>query len=321
MATGRILWGAVLFTALLVGCNETVEVGDGNPGDDTTPNNQDSPNNQDTPNNQDAPNNQAPPMGEGLCNNGQALVDDDLDGFGTDGDSVPCTPGDELEGGTTNTGGDCGPGDPLRHPDAEGICGDWVDDDCDGSDEACPTSQPTVEVPEWDCTGEAPSSVYAWARFESGGGFFQDGGCFFFFEGAPGEFYVKRNVERVNQDPGCETRNGCVCPSLNNRPSYDRRMYAFTSRPDFESCPEISIRDHAGEEQPVSNECRKYLYQMHGYDIPYSFIAGSEQSLRQRLEAFDTVEIACVEDAPHSYLPFQSLINATVELNPGFAPR
>ncbi len=255
-----------------------------------------------------------------LCVDTTVYRDIDMDGFGDDNSTIlECLEEDQLPSeGFVRQGQDCGPGDALRHPDAPEICGDWVDDNCDGSDAACPTTRPGLNVPDWNCTGDAPSNVYAWARFEDGEGYFQDGGCFFFFEGAPGEFYVKRNIERVSQDPNCERQRGCVCPSLNGWPSYDRRMYAFTSLPDLDNCEEISIRDHAGEEQPVSNGCRKYLYQMHFYDIPFSFIAADLETLQQRLTLHSTIEIACVEDAPHRNLPFQSLIDTTVEFNPDF---
>ncbi len=239
--------------------------------------------------------------------------DADMDGFGV-GEPSCGQPG----AGQAADGGDCGPDDLFRHPGASEICGDWVDDDCDGADATCPTSQPSVNVPEWDCAGAPPSNVVAWARFDNGGGYFRDGGCFFFFEGAPGEFYVRRNVQRASEDPSCESRSGCTCPSLNGWPAYDRRMYAFTTAIDQADCPEISIRDHGGEQQPVSNACRKYLYQMHQYDIPFSFLAGDFEALQQRLERFPTVEIACVRDAPHANLPFQPLVSATVQLNPGF---
>ena len=246
----------------------------------------------------------------------EAFVDEDLDGFGVSESSCEL----DLEGFATQ-GGDCGPGDPIRHPGAEGICGDSVDDDCDGADEDCPTSQPSITAPDWDCTGEPPSNVVAWARFDEGGGFFQDGGCFIFFEGLEGEFYTARRIERANTDPSCESRNGCTCPSLNGWPAYDRRMYAFTLLGGVEECPQISIRDHGGEDQVVSNACRKYLYQMHAYDIPFSFVAHGLDVLQRRLALFPRVEIACVEDAPHRNLPFQSLLTAPIETNPGFVAR
>ncbi len=177
-----------------------------------------------------------------------------------------------------------------------------------------------MNVPEWECAGAPPSNVVAWARFDNGGGYFRDGGCFFFFEGAPGEFYSKRRIERSNTSPTCDSYNGCTCPSLNGWPAYDRRMYAFTLTGEVGDCPQISIRDHGGEQQPVSNACRKYLYQMHQYNIPFSFVASSLEALQRRLALQPRVEIACVEDAPHRNLPFQSLLTAPIEFNPSYQP-
>ena len=148
--------------------------------------------------------------------------------------------------------------------------------------------------------------------------YFQPGACFLFFEGTPGEFYVERkNVARVSDDPGCEAINGCTCPSLGGWPSYDRRLYAFT-KGTADPCAEVSIQDHGGEDQPVSSACRKYLYQLHFYDIDVSFFAHDQATVERRLALFPTVEIACAEDRPHANLPFQSLLEAEIQRNPGF---
>lgn len=255
------------------------------------------------------------------CVDTTVYEDEDGDGYGNGDAQMLCLrSGEEPPEGYGLSQGDCSEGDPLAYPDAEGVCNDNVDDDCDGEDEACPASQPDeMSVPAWDCTGDAPENVYAWARFDDGMGYFKDNGCFVFFEGKKDIFYVQRNVERASSDSSCDTINGCTCPSLNGWPSYDRRMYAFTRLDvDASECEEVSIRDHGGEDQPVSNGCRKYLYQMHHYDIPYSYIASSLEGVRQRIELFSKVEIACVEDAPHANLPYQTLVETDIVLNPDF---
>ena len=258
-----------------------------------------------------------------MCVDTELFRDDDQDGFGNDGDSIlACVEVDEVRPGFAREAGDCGPGDPLRYPGAEGICGDRVDDDCVGGDEACPeTSDAPPVIPDWDCSGDAPSSVYASARFADGQGYFRDGGCFFFFEGLPGEFYVKRNLVRANDDPGCTGFSGCTCPSLNGWPAYDRRMYAFTLQGSIDDCPDIWLRDHAqiDAELMVSNACRKYLLQLHD-TVPreVGFVTGNIENLEQRLRLYSSVEVACVEDRPHRNLPYQSLLQAEIVLNPNF---
>ncbi len=199
------------------------------------------------------------------------------------------------------------------------VCGDNVDNTCNGEDERCPTTQPSLSVPGWACdSGSPPPSVLAWARIHDGHGFFKDGGCFVFFEGSPGDFYLKRTLERASASSRCEGSAGCTCPSLNGWPSYDRRLYAFTLEGDVQDCPGISIRDHAGQRQPVSNRCRKFLLQIHNNPVEATFVASGREAAEARLSRFSSVEVACVEDAPHRNLPFQSLLVADIQLNPGF---
>ncbi len=249
-------------------------------------------------------------------------LDEDQDTYGVDDPATNvCT--EPIPSGYAGRAGDCGPDDAWRHPGGDEICDDNVDDDCDGRDADCPTTQGTgLDLPDWDCqTGAPPPNVVAWAYFPDGNGYFQDGGCFVFFEGYPGEFYVTRkNLVRANNSPDCETLNGCTCPSLNGWPSYDRRLYAFT-KADRDPCEEIAIRDHGGEDQPVSNACRKYLYQLHYYDIPFTYLTDSVEALRRRLNAFPTVEVACAADTPHQNLPFASLMAAPVQFNDGYQPK
>ena len=262
--------------------------------------------------------------GSSECIELSVYADGDGDGWGDQlMTQMAClAPGEALEGYARNPG-DCRPNDRLAHPGAEGICGDYVDDDCDGNpSEPCPETQTAaVDIPDWDCTGTAPNNVYAYARFDDGGGYYRDGSCFVFFEGLPDEFYVKHDFTRVNQDVACDQVNGCVCPSLNGWPSYDRRIYAMTTDSDRTPCEELQLDDTRGGGQPVSNDCRKYLYQMHFYDIPYTYVAGSLENLEQRLSEYDTLEVSCLNDWPHANLPYQQLLTTPIVFNPGFVKK
>ena len=256
-----------------------------------------------------------------MCVDTPLYTDEDGDDYGV-GASVETQclfPEDQVAGLGRQTD-DCGPTDNWRHPGAAEICGDNVDDDCDNLDGDCPTTSPaSLDIPTWDCvTGTPPNNVYAWAVFTSGAPYFQDNGCFVLYEGLVDEFYVSRvNLARLNPPSNCNTSiNGCTCPSLGGWPSYDRRLYAFTRRAG-DPCAEIRIIDHGGEEQPVSNDCRKYLYQLHYYDIPYTYIGASVETVQRRLDLFPQVEIACASEQ-YPQLPFQSLLTANWQTNGGF---
>jgi hypothetical protein len=259
-----------------------------------------------------------------MCVETLVYRDSDDDGFGDDDDNrLECLEEDEGVPGYVRDGGDCGPNDALRFPGAEGICGDRVDDNCDGRDENCPESRDGMHVPEWDCQGDPPASVYAYARFDDGGGYFRNGGCFFFFEGFPGEFYSRRALERdvpPEDEARCDSFAGCTCPSLNGWPSYDNRLYAFTLAGDAEECPDIWLQDHGRQDDVlmVSNDCRKYLYQLHQHSVEYSYLTGNIENLQQRLTLYPQVEVACVEDRPHRNLPYQSLLVTDIVLNENF---
>ena len=196
-----------------------------------------------------------------------------------------------------------------------------MDDNCDGDDAACPESQPAgMQVSAFNCIGDPEDFVLAYASFPDGGGYFADGGCFVVWEGSPGEFYVKHNLERA--DPACaQSRAGCTCPTEPlGRTSYDRRLYALTLRGAPADCERLEMIDHGGEDQPVSNDCRKYLYQLHQYDIPLSFFAAGVEVARRRIDLFPTVELACLRDAPHASLPFRSLVRQPWRYNAGYVP-
>lgn len=272
-----------------------------------------------------APADMAPDLAEPPpCRDVPTFVDADGDGFGVAEMAGPTTclrDGEPAPAGFAVLAGDCDDVDPIQHEGAEGICGDNVDDSCDGADESCPTTMPAATLlPAWDCvTGEPPSNVIAWARIDDGKTFLKANACFVFFEGARNSFFVTRVGVEPAKD--CTHYDGCVCPSLGGWPSYDRRLYALTLDGAPEDCEQLQIVDHAGEDQPVSNTCRKYLYQLHKYDIPASYIAGSLAGINKRLDTWSTVEIACLHDAPHRNLPFTSILTAPIQRNAGFVKK
>ena len=79
-------------------------------------------------------------VGEGNCN--PFYQDGDGDGFGDDADFIcSCQPKPAL-GYTASEGGDCNDSSPLVHPLAEEICGDQLDNNCDGvKEENCSPSE------------------------------------------------------------------------------------------------------------------------------------------------------------------------------------
>ncbi len=282
--------------------------------------------------------------GDGQKDDGVAVDEDGdgkVDGVDTDGDGKVDA---ALPGGSTssNTGGgnggsggaatggagsssageDAAVDEPLSC-DGVGICDDNFKDTCDAMPDTCPTTQASgIDEPTWDCTGEPPANVYAYATFADGttvaGANLAPGACVVFFEGAKDLFYAKWfkfGPKTFSQD--CTEYDGCICPSSGGvfGNNWDRRLYAFTWDGN-ESCAKIALIDHdmnaAGgstNDQAVSNDCRKYLYALHGdgavaaiapdgqpaFDLPFSYVAGSLPALKRRLTDFPKVEVSCVE--------------------------
>lgn len=245
----------------------------------------------------------------GQCVDTTVYVDADSDGFGSDatGDAICLLPDEPPADGLARTSGDCGPTDPWRNPDAEEICGDWLDDDCDDLDAACPSTAAAVVVPSWSCgVGQPPSNVYAWARLPDNNGHYANGGCVLFFAAPSGAFFAAPVLTST-------TTRHCS--------SFDERLYAFTLSGPTAACPPITIEaDFSGRPelamQPVSNDCRKFLHALvRGGEV--SYVASSEAVMARRVELFGTVEIACSGYRGWPY-GWQSLMTAPIERNPGF---
>jgi len=243
------------------------------------------------------------------CMDVPLYTDADADGFGADdAPTMACLlPDEAAPGGLSRDGGDCGPTDPWRNPDAEEICGDWLDDDCDDADAPCPTTSAALVIPTWSCgAGAPPSNVYAWARLPDNNGHYANGSCLVFFAAPSGAFFVAPKLTAT-------TTRHCT--------SFDERLYAFTLAGPTAACAPITIEaDFSGRPelamQPVSNDCRKFLHALvRGGDV--SYVASTEASMERRIDLFGTLEVACSGYRGWPY-GWQSLMTAPIERNPGF---
>jgi hypothetical protein len=253
----------------------------------------------------------------GECVDVTIYGDVDEDGYGNDDDPMlACLLPDEDVDGWAREGGDCGHLDPVRYPGAEETCGDWLDDDCDGEDARCPTSRPgDLDNPDWTCGDpNPPDNVLAWVHFPTGGTFFREASCFVIFEGLRGEYYVRK-------DGFTPVRSGYTCPTPDNGFAYDERMYAHLVSGPVTSCPPIDLIVHGPDEdaQVVSNDCRKYLFQMTSRQT-LSFLGGDLDAVRERLALFDDVEISCsaYDGFWAEFYPHGRLLQAPVVTNTGY---
>lgn len=180
---------------------------------------------------------------------------------------------------------DCDPDDPWVGPGASEICGDWVDDDCDGEDAACPTTAASVVVPSWNCQGTPPAEVFAWAPVEG-----RVDACGVIFEAANAFYFAPINFD-------------FVCPQR-----YQDRYFAWTTTEatcepltlvayfDFDRPADFSQygADFDYDRQPTSNACRKSLMFLAG-DLPFSYVASDAEAVRDRLSLFPSLEVGCHE--------------------------
>lgn len=257
-----------------------------------------------------------PDTGTEECVDTELYADNDGDGQGSGASTkTECLkPGEQpTEAGFSTQAGDCDDADPLQYEGSSGVCNDRVDDDCDAMDEMCPATQPSgTLLPNWNCEDDSPpDNVFAWAKFERGNTHI-NGGCFVFFASGKDTFFV----QRIGLDDNAETcpNGGCIC-RFDGGNGYDQRLYAFTRDGDAQDCADIQLGDG---DNAVSNSCRKYLYHMFNDSRGYSYAATGVDSLKERLDNFGTVEVACVKDVTFGGFPFQPLLSSSVELNDGF---
>ncbi len=102
-----------------------------------------------------------------LCDPGQLTtwyLDDDGDGY-SDGTAVETASwpgrGYFAAGELTATTGDCADNDPDRHPAATELCGDGIDQDCNGIDPACPPPLASTWYKDADLDGYSDGTTVA----------------------------------------------------------------------------------------------------------------------------------------------------------------
>jgi hypothetical protein len=172
------------------------------------------------------------------------------------------------------------------------FCLDRVDDDCDGIDEPCPSTQPADIAPTWDCTTDAPVNVLASATFGSNAQVAS--GCVFVYQGETGAYYAA--VDIVD---GPEPRGP---PGISQgRCAFDtgaRKHLFFTTSP-IASCDDV---EYVYPEQPanqhLSNACRKMVRNIRQddprYDPDIQFLPGDRAAQEARMATFDVAEVACI---------------------------
>jgi hypothetical protein len=248
---------------------------------------------------------------------GEVYADPDGDGFYATGlisQSICTDPVPPLYT-TLGKDNDCGPNDAWRHPDSFEICGDSVDDNCDGSDATCPSSTNASVAGLYLGTCEQAKSdprVLAVAQYPAtDNAYFAGSGCHVFFEfpDVPGEFYM-RNI-------GLTLKPGASCPTA----GFNSRLYAHTVAGDITQCPPVTLYED-GQMDPTSNHCRKYLKQMMTQGETYLFNnqTGGETQLRRRLNLFPTTEVSCapVGGGYASAFGFTSIMSASIIINDAF---
>ena len=93
-------------------------------------------------------------------------VDADADGFGTGGPTVAC----DVPAGTAPVGGDCDDTNGAVHVGAPEVCGDGIDNDCDGVAPMCDwtgdieASEASATISMYDDGALVGHEVCAWSR-------------------------------------------------------------------------------------------------------------------------------------------------------------
>lgn len=111
-----------------------------------------------------------------------------------------CAPAPDADGDGARADVDCDDGNPSRYPGATEVCGDGVDQDCDGSDLTCPPVGTDAGTPPGDDAGVTPVGDAGTTPTDAGPDF--DGGPD--FDAGPS----------ATPDAGDDTRSisgGCSC--------------------------------------------------------------------------------------------------------------
>jgi hypothetical protein len=208
-------------------------------------------------------------------------------------------------------GGNCNDADPLTYVDWGGFCDDRVDDNCafdtdpdetcnvantntphpcNTGDEPCPATLPGSAAPVWDCTGDAPTNVIAFAHYTAGNDQVSDF-CAYVYESeaVADEFYIAMIVNN-----GPDVRG----PDQQCNADFAARRHFFLSTGDA-SCEGITIVHPAPiDEQPLSNPCRKAMRNLFQAQATFNpdiqFFASSREEANAKLDILTTAEVACI---------------------------
>lgn len=227
--------------------------------------------------------------------------------------------------------GDCGDDDPLTNAGWAGFCEDRVDDNCAQDvagdcpeitssaqagqhhlqctrDEPCPQTAPGASAPAWDCTGDAPANVVAFAHFTDANEQVTEF-CAFVYESnvVAGEYFATVTLTSGADPQGPSDPSlgaGGLCSA-----DFFARRYLFFADVDGGACAAIRYVheygddnptgfDHPVDEQQLSNRCRKAIRLVTRNDTAFEpdiqFFAASEDEMRAKLDVLDTAEIGCV---------------------------
>jgi len=201
-------------------------------------------------------------------------------------------------------GGDAGTS--LDACDDEGLvfCADRVDDDCDGSDEPCPATQPADAAPTYTCSGAPPSSVLASASLAANDQVAS--GCVFVYQGESGAFYAAVSVVDGPAPRGPQGVSAGLCQFDTSA----RRHLFFTSSPVDDCAPVVYTYPDQVSNQLLSTTCRRMVRNIQSNDPSFTpdiqFLPGDLTAQERRLARFDVAEVACLGINNQSGMPYRT---------------
>lgn len=174
------------------------------------------------------------------------------------------------------------------------FCDDRVDDDCDGQDEVCPSTQPSDAAPTFTCGADepVPSSVLAFAQLPENEQVAT--GCVFVYQGSSGDFFLAATVEDGAFRQGPQGQSTGLCSF-----DYAARKHLFLTAPPVEDCDDVVfVYPDEIDNQLLSNECRKMVRNIAvrdpDFDPAIQYLPGDEEVQRRRIARFSVAEVACV---------------------------